>query len=201
MSLSHLVDQIVRAAVIEDRSFDGLLPQLMEASRTASPTEMDAAMPRMADGIAEAPPNLGGWLAIVTGAWTENGADPAAAGQALVERITDERGVAAAGTGGRSIGVLPLMPVACAVAVVIALAPMTASGELRALAALGCSPWRARLAAVLTAIAIAVASAVSFAAGGADIAALFPPAVPAGDFRVEGPAFVSERRLLKVING
>ncbi|GAA4234005.1 hypothetical protein GCM10022254_37820 [Actinomadura meridiana] len=89
MSLSHLVDQLVRAAVIEDRSFDGLLPQLMEASRTASPTEMGAAMPRMADGIAEAPPNLGGWLAIVTGAWIENGADPGAAGPAVVERITD----------------------------------------------------------------------------------------------------------------
>jgi hypothetical protein len=117
---------------------------------------------------------------------------------AIVERITDERGVAAAGTGGRSIGVLPLMPVACAVAVVIALAPMTASGELRALAALGCSPWRARFAAVATAIVIAVGSAVSFAAGAADIAALFPPPVPAGDFRVEGSAFVSDRRRLKV---
>lgn len=117
---------------------------------------------------------------------------------ALVERITDERGVAAAGTGGRSIGVLPLMPVACAVAVVIALAPMTASGELRALAALGCSPWRARFAAVVTAIAIALGAAVSFAAGGADVAALFPPPVPAGDFRVEGSAFVSDRRRIKV---
>jgi hypothetical protein len=46
-------------------------------------------MARLADGIAEAPPNLGGWLAIVTGAWIENGADPGAAGQAVVERIND----------------------------------------------------------------------------------------------------------------
>jgi hypothetical protein len=117
---------------------------------------------------------------------------------ALVERITDERGVAAAGTGGRSIGVLPLMPVACAVAVLIALAPMTASGELRALASLGCSPWRARLPAIATASIITVVSAVSFAAGGADVAALFPPPVPAGDFRVENSSFVSDRRHIRI---
>lgn len=118
---------------------------------------------------------------------------------ALVERITDERGVAAAGTGGRSIGVLPLMPVACAIAVLIALAPMTASGELRALAALGCSPWRARLAAIVTAAVLTIASALSFAAGATDVAALFPPPVPAGDFRVVGPTFVSARRHLRVV--
>lgn len=117
---------------------------------------------------------------------------------ALVERITDERGVAAAGTGGRSIGVLPLMPVACAVAVVIALAPMTANGELRALAALGCSPWRARLGALLTAFAITVCGALAFGLGGADVASLFPPPVPAGDFRVEGSTFVSDRRHVRV---
>lgn len=87
--LDRLADQIVRAAVVEDRSFGDLLPRLMEASQTATPDEMDAAMPRMADGIAEAPPNMGCWLALVTGAWIENGADPGAAGQAVVHRITD----------------------------------------------------------------------------------------------------------------
>lgn len=117
---------------------------------------------------------------------------------ALVERISDERGVAAAGTGGRSIGVLPLMPVACAVAVVIALAPMTASGELRALAALGCSPWRARAGAALTAILLTVAAAGSFVVGASDVAALFPPPVVAGDFRVENETFVSDRRRVRV---
>lgn len=118
---------------------------------------------------------------------------------AIVERISDERGVAAAGTGGRSIGVLPLMPVACAVAVVIALAPMTASGELRALAALGCSPWRARAGATATAIVLTLLAAGSFAAGAADVAALFPPPIVAGDFRAEpGPTFVSDRRRVRV---
>ncbi|TDD39777.1 hypothetical protein E1287_02970 [Actinomadura sp. KC06] len=90
MALHQLADQIVRAAVAEDRSFGDLLPQLMEATQTASPAEMNAAMPRMADGIAQAPPNLGGWLAIVTGAWIENGADAGSpAGRAVVDRITE----------------------------------------------------------------------------------------------------------------
>lgn len=89
MPLQHVVDQIVRAAVVEDQSFSDLLPQLMQASQSASPAEMNAALPRLAEGVAEAPPNLGGWLAVVTGAWIENGADPALAGAAVVERVTD----------------------------------------------------------------------------------------------------------------
>jgi len=118
---------------------------------------------------------------------------------AIVEAITDERGVAAAGTGGRSIGVLPLMPVACAIAAVIALAPMTASGELRALASLGCSPWRARLGAIFTAIALSSTAATALAARGNDVAALFPPPVAASDFRVDTDgAFVSARRRIRV---
>ncbi|RFS86121.1 hypothetical protein D0T12_05700 [Actinomadura spongiicola] len=89
MALLHLVDQIVWAAVTEDRSFGDLLPQLMEASKTAPPAEMNDAMPRMAEGIAEAPANLAGWLAIISGAWIETGADPVIAGLAVVQRITD----------------------------------------------------------------------------------------------------------------
>ncbi|MGI5206501.1 hypothetical protein ACQEU6_33630 [Spirillospora sp. CA-108201] len=89
MSLQHLVDQIVRAAVVEDRSFGDLLPQLMQVFETASPAEMNAAMPRLAEGIAEAPPNLGGWLAVVSGAWVENGADPAPLGAPLVHRASE----------------------------------------------------------------------------------------------------------------
>lgn len=37
MPLQHVVDQIVRAAVVEDQSFSDLLPQLMQASQSASP--------------------------------------------------------------------------------------------------------------------------------------------------------------------
>ena len=89
MSLQPLADDIVRAAIAEDRSFGDLLPQLMQASQTAPPAELSAALPRLAEGIAAAPPNLGGFLAVVSGAWIERGADPAPAGLAVVHRITE----------------------------------------------------------------------------------------------------------------
>ncbi|TDD68683.1 hypothetical protein E1293_36700 [Actinomadura darangshiensis] len=89
MSLPNIADQIVRAALVEDQTFGELLPQLMQATQTASPAELNAALPRLAEGIAEAPPNLGGWLAVVTGACVEQGADPAPAGAAVVDRIVD----------------------------------------------------------------------------------------------------------------
>jgi len=122
---------------------------------------------------------------------------------AIVEAITDERGLATAGTGGRSIGVLPLMPVAAAAAVLIALAPASAAGELRALAALGCSPWRARLATIVAAVTMTLVAAAGVARG-RDVSALFPPPIPAGDVRVEataeGVAFVSARRRIRVFS-
>ncbi len=121
----------------------------------------------------------------------------------IVEAMTDERGLSTAGTGGRSIGVLPLIPVAAAAAVLVALAPSSTAGELRALAALGCSPWRARLATLAAAFALSLVAAVGIA-GGRDVSALFPPPIPAGDVRVEmtpeGPTFLSARRRLRVIS-
>lgn len=117
----------------------------------------------------------------------------------IIEAITDERGLAAAGTGGNSIGVLPLLPIAAAAAVLIALAPSTTAGELRALAALGCSPWRTRVPTVLAAVAMTLVSVFGIASG-RDVSALFPPPIPAGDVRVEpGPIFVSPRRRVRVI--
>ena len=119
----------------------------------------------------------------------------------VIEAITDERGLATAGTGGRSIGVLPLAPVAAAAAVLVALGPAQTAGELRAVAALGCSPWRARLAAIVAALVMTSISVVGIA-GGRDVRALFPPPIPASDVRVEqtpeGPTFVSARRRLRV---
>jgi hypothetical protein len=120
----------------------------------------------------------------------------------IVEAITDERGVTPSGTGGRAIGLLPLLPIAGGVAVVIAVAPSVASGEFRALAALGFGPWRARFAAIATAITIAFAAAIGIGAGATDPSALFPPAIAANDYRVEeteeGWAFTSARRGLRV---
>ncbi|WP_412516142.1 hypothetical protein K8Z49_33965 [Actinomadura madurae] len=89
MSFQQLVDQIVQAAVVEDRSFSDLLPQLMREAQSTPLAELNAALPRLAEGIAEAPPNLGGWLAVLTGAWIEQGADPAPVGTAVIERTTD----------------------------------------------------------------------------------------------------------------
>ncbi|WP_329518545.1 hypothetical protein [Spirillospora sp. NBC_01491] len=80
-------DELVQAAMVEDQAFSDLLPQLMQASETASPAEKTAAMPRLAEGLAEAPPNLGGWLAVIGGSWIEHGAEIGPFGDALVERL------------------------------------------------------------------------------------------------------------------
>ncbi|MBO2451355.1 hypothetical protein J4573_29990 [Actinomadura barringtoniae] len=88
-ALQHVCDEIVRAAVAEDQVFGELLPRLMQESQNEPPAELNAALPRLAEGIAEAPPNLGGWLAVVAGSWVENGADAGRAGTAVVERLVE----------------------------------------------------------------------------------------------------------------
>jgi hypothetical protein len=121
----------------------------------------------------------------------------------LVEWITDERGVASPGTGGRSIGVLPLVPLAGAIAVLVALAPAATSGELRAIASLGAPPWRGRLAPIVTASALAILSAIAIGAGAMDVRPLFPRSAPASDVRMlqsddGSTSFASERRHVHV---
>lgn len=95
-ALHQLVDEIVRAALVEDRSFGDLLPRLMGEAQAASAAAKTAALPRLAEGIAEAPVNLGGWLAVVSGAWIEDGADPDPVGLAVVRRLTDAAAAALA---------------------------------------------------------------------------------------------------------
>jgi len=121
----------------------------------------------------------------------------------LVEWITDERGVASPGSsGGRSIGLVPLVPLAGAVAVAIALAPARTSGEQRALAALGASPFRVRAPATFAAIALAAIAALFVISGRIDVSPLFPSSAPASDWHVEPgsnpPSFVSTRRHAQV---
>ncbi|MGZ3419116.1 MAG: hypothetical protein ACXWUG_20325 [Polyangiales bacterium] len=115
----------------------------------------------------------------------------------LIESITNERGVGTPGTSG-SIGLLPLVPIAAAIAATIAVAPAETSGELRALLALGCSPWRARAGALAVSMSFACGAGAILGIGTSDIAALFPAPIAASDYRVElsseGPAFVSPRR-------
>src|SRR4051812_38161006 len=72
----------------------------------------------------------------------------------VVESTTNERGVATPAPSG-SIGLLPLVPTAAAIAATIALAPAETAGELRALLALGCSPWRARAGALAVSLLFA----------------------------------------------
>ncbi|MBA9001344.1 MULTISPECIES: hypothetical protein [Thermomonospora] len=84
----HLIDELVRAAAVEDRAFSDLLPRAMHESQGLSPAELTAVLPRMAEGVAQAPPNLGCWLAIMAGAWVERGASPEPAGLAVVEAAT-----------------------------------------------------------------------------------------------------------------
>lgn len=112
---------------------------------------------------------------------------------ALIEWFTSERG-AATGTTGAAIGPLPLAPVAAAVAVSIALVPARSSGELRALAAMGASPLRARLAALLVAAALGLVAAYAVGTGRVDATPLYPSARPPSDWRVDAGEFVSARR-------
>lgn len=114
----------------------------------------------------------------------------------VIERISTERGVAPGATG--SIGVLPLVPIAAAIAAVIAIVPSASSGELRALASLGWSPWRARAGALSVATFIALFSAAGLSFGAGDVGALFPAPTTSSDVRVvqtpDGPSFTSARR-------
>ncbi len=116
----------------------------------------------------------------------------------LIAFVTDERGVATPGTGGRSIGVLPLVPIAAAIAVAITLAPARTAGELRALSALGVSPLRARLSPIAAAGFLSLAAAIGLFSPKIDVSPLFPPPAIASDMRVvKAPsgavAFVSDR--------
>lgn len=91
----RLIDDLVRAATARDQAFGDLLPRAMRDSQQLPPAELTAALPKIAEGIAQAPPNLGCWLAILAGAWVERGASPEPAGLAVIETATEV--VAAAG--------------------------------------------------------------------------------------------------------
>ncbi|HEU4955135.1 MAG TPA: hypothetical protein VFT28_11195, partial [Gemmatimonadales bacterium] len=95
----QICDQTVQAALVEDQAFSDLLPRLMDEARRVPPRELSRAMPRMAQGIAESPPNLGGWLAVLAGAWVENGADPDPVGPAVVARTVEVAAAAVAFAG------------------------------------------------------------------------------------------------------
>ncbi|MQY06152.1 hypothetical protein [Actinomadura macrotermitis] len=71
--LQH-VDATVHAAVTEDQAFGELMPRLMQWSQSVPVPVLNMAMTKMGEGIAAAPPNLGSFLAVIAGAWVEQGA-------------------------------------------------------------------------------------------------------------------------------
>ncbi|MBL8720178.1 MAG: hypothetical protein JNL79_29605 [Myxococcales bacterium] len=115
----------------------------------------------------------------------------------VVDVVTRERGVP--GTTA-TIGVLPVVPLAVAVAAVIAIAPARSGGELTGLVALGVSPLRARAAAFFVAAAISAGAGTLLAARG-EVDALFPAPAHASDYRPEGDGFVSPRKSVRVDAG
>ncbi|MFC4913700.1 hypothetical protein [Actinomadura gamaensis] len=81
-------DALVQAAITENPAFSDLLPRLMGMAQQVPPAVLSAALPRLADGLAKAQPSMAGWLAVMSGAWVENGASPEPVGLPLVERAT-----------------------------------------------------------------------------------------------------------------
>ncbi|HEY8041174.1 MAG TPA: hypothetical protein VIF15_15310 [Polyangiaceae bacterium] len=114
----------------------------------------------------------------------------------LVTAATDEGGI---GWGERAGRTLPLTPVCAAIGAWVALAPVRARGEARALAALGRS--RAQIAAAAVAGAALVALAAALAIGAlvrVDVAGFFPTATRASAWGWEGGAFVDRAQGLRV---
>lgn len=84
-----------------------------------------------------------------------------------------------------AIGLLPLMPMVGAIAATIVVASARRAGELRALAALGAHPSRARAASVLVAATLSLLPAGLLAIGRDDLGAFFP-ARGSADWQLEG---------------
>jgi len=114
----------------------------------------------------------------------------------LVAAATDEGGV---GWGARTGRTLPLTPVCAALGVWVALAPVRARGEARALQALGRSPGQVSAAAIAGAATIALVAAVATGAlRGVDVAGFYPTATHARTWEWRDQAFVDRARGLRV---
>ncbi|MFC9971245.1 hypothetical protein ACFVH6_10160 [Spirillospora sp. NPDC127200] len=86
--LQH-VDATVRAAVAEDQVFSDLMPRLMSQSQGVPPAVLNTAMASMGEGVAAAPPNLGCWLAIIAGAWVEQGATTSGVEEPVLAKLLE----------------------------------------------------------------------------------------------------------------
>jgi hypothetical protein len=114
----------------------------------------------------------------------------------LVAAATDEGGVAWGARAGRT---LPLTPICAALGVWVALAPVRARGEGRALQALGRSPAEVSAAAVAGAAAVALLAALAAGAvRGVDVAGFYPTATHVRSWEWRDHAFVDPSRGLRV---
>lgn len=110
----------------------------------------------------------------------------------LVTAATDEGGVTWGERAGRT---LPLAPACAAIGVWVALAPATARGESKALAALGRSRLQVAGAAVAgAALACVAVSLVLAVSPGIGAKGFFPTAPRANEWRWDGLAFVDRAR-------
>lgn len=108
----------------------------------------------------------------------------------LVTAATDEGNVPWGARLGRT---LPVTPICAAVGAWLALAPARMRGELRALAALGRSPWQnARAAALGGALVAACAGAALGGWPSVDVAGFYPAIGGSADVRFEDGAFVDK---------
>ncbi len=106
----------------------------------------------------------------------------------LVTAATDEGNVAWAARLGRA---LPTTPICAAIGAWIAIAPARGRGELRALAALGRSPWQnARAAALGGAMVAAIAGLAIAISSRVDVEGFYPAIGGSADVRFEDDAFV-----------
>jgi hypothetical protein len=113
----------------------------------------------------------------------------------LVTAVTDEGGVPWGERAGRT---LPLTPLCAAIGVWVALAPATARGEGRALAALGRSRFQVAAAAVVGAGVVAAGAALLLASRNVDARGFFPSVLHATGWRWDGHVFVDPARGLFV---
>ncbi len=106
----------------------------------------------------------------------------------LVTAATDEGNVAWSARLGRA---LPTTPICAAIGAWIAVAPARGRGELRALAALGRSPWQnARAAAIGGALVAAIAALAIATWARVDVEGFYPAIGGSADVRFEAGAFV-----------
>jgi hypothetical protein len=110
---------------------------------------------------------------------------------ALVGAATDEGGVS---LGERASRVAPVVPVCCALAAYVSLAPAVARGELIALAAAGVRPGRAVVAAVAGATLFAVLTALAIFGDVLSPSAFYPVVPKVSVFTYEGGCFVDAGR-------